>query len=561
MTERRETGPLHKASLSLLLVFLLSGCQDSPATSELSIRILDASSERATPAIVAIVSLQDGSLRLPPDGRRYEGDGSVIADFQRGIEFDPDPNWIGPVRRMQGMGKNRHRSFMYGPKDSLPYWKEKFSYSTSGDFSIRLEPGRYRLSVARGNEYIPIREEFEVPAEPTRLEKTVLLERWTDQAALGWYSGDVHVHHPTTQPEFIQFLLHYALAEDVHLSNVLTIGRPNSVQMPQALFETPECDESGQYCLVSGQEDPRSFFGHVTGLRIAAPARFPEQYDLYDVTLEDIRRQNGLVGIAHFAFNGGGSAGHARQYWRYWYLTRGLVDFVELLQYRWLNTSDFYDYLDMGIPLTAAAGSDLPWGSTLGEARTYVHIDGAFGVAEWFAGLEAGRTFISNGPVLAFRADGELPGSEIRVEPGHRARIELSVTGHAGIGLPRSLRLIGSEGLLGDFLPNPASPEQITATADLELERSQWIVASAECYNGAVAHSSPIYFVVGDEPFVPPRRARAVIDQHLASLEALKTEVESWPDHEHAEEILSQIEETRDFYRAQRARIKPAESR
>jgi len=511
--------------------------------------------------MVAIVSLQDGSLRLPPDGRRYEGDGSVIADFHRGIEFDPDPNWIGPVRRMQGMGKNRHRSFMYGPKDSLPYWKEMFSHSTSGDFSIRLEPGRYRLSVARGNEYIPIREEFEVPDEPAALEKTVSLERWTNQAALGWYSGDVHVHHPTTQPGFLEFLLHYAIAEDVHLSNVLTIGRPHTVQMPQELFQGPICDESGEYCLISGQEDPRSFFGHITGLRIAEPSRFPERYDLYDVTLEGIREQGGLVGIAHFAFNGGGSTGNARQYWRYWYLTRGLVDFVELLQYRWLNTSDFYDYLDMGIPMTAAAGSDLPWGSTLGEARTYVHIDGEFDVQEWFAGLQAGRTFISNGPVLAFSADGRLPGSEIRVEPGHRARIEVAVTGHPEIGLPRSLRLIGSEGLLGDFLPDPDSPGQIETTTDLLLERSQWVVASAECYNGAVAHSSPIYFVVGDEPFVPPDRARGVIDAHLASLAALKTEVESWPDQEHTEEILLQVEEARDFYRGQRQRIRTDENR
>ncbi|MFP6622354.1 MAG: CehA/McbA family metallohydrolase [Myxococcota bacterium] len=556
MVKRPVTQDLARAVHALAIAALVCTCAcSSPETADVTVRVIDASTGRTTPAMVAIFSLDDDSLRLPPDGRRYEGKGSVVSDFHRGIDFDPDPNWIGPVRRMQGMGNNRDRSFMYGPKDSLPYWKEIFSHSTTGKFSIRLEPGRYRLSAARGNEYVPIRQEFEVSAERTPVEQTVALERWTNQAAKGWYSGDVHVHHPTTKPEFREFLLHYAVAEDVHLVNVLTMGRPNEVLMPQDLFGRPQCDETKQYCLISGQEDPRSFFGHMTGSRISEPARFPDDYDLYDVTLNGIRQQGGLVGIAHFAFNGGGGPGHARQYRRYWYLTRGLVDFVELLQYRWLNTSDFYDYLDIGIPMTAAAGSDLPWGSTLGEARTYVHLEGEFDVNAWFAGLEAGRTFISNGPILEFRADGQLAGSEIHVEAGHPARIELSVTGHKGVGLPRHLRLIGSDGLLGEFLPDAAEPARIAVTTTLNIERSQWIVVSTECYNGAVAHSSPIYFVVGDEPFIHPDKAPAIIDRHLDSLDELRNLINGWRDHPHRGAILAQIEEAADFYRGQKQQI------
>ena len=33
----------------------------------------------------------------------------------------------------------------------------------------------------------------------------------------------------------------------------------------------------------------------------------------------------------------------------------------------------------------------------------------------WFAGLDAGRTFVSNGPALDFTVNGQLPGSEIEV--------------------------------------------------------------------------------------------------------------------------------------------------
>ena len=93
----------------------------------MAIWIVDTSTGKTTPGRVAIVSFEDDSLRLPPDGGRYEGGGSVIADFYRGIEFDPDPNWIEPVRKVHGRGDNKHRRFVYGHKDSLPYWKELFS--------------------------------------------------------------------------------------------------------------------------------------------------------------------------------------------------------------------------------------------------------------------------------------------------------------------------------------------------------------------------------------------------------------------------------------------------
>jgi hypothetical protein len=540
--------------LALGLGVLVLSCS-RPSGVEIRIRVIDGPTGEVTPAMVAIVSMDDESLRLPPDGDRYQGGGSQVSEFHWGIAFDPDPNWIGAVRKMSGIGDNEDRSYVYGPWDSLPYWWEDFSYSTSGRFSIRLEPGRYRLNVARGTEYVPVREELEVSADRSMVEKTVVLERWTNPPALGWYSGDIHVHHNTTRPEFREFVLHYARAEDVHLVNVLTMGRPDDVLMPQDVFGRPECDETGRYCLISGQEDPRSFFGHVTGSRIRQPARFADRYDLYDVTLEEIRRQGGLVGIAHYAFNGGGTTTRSSRFRRYWYLTTGLVDFVELLQYRTLNTSEYYDHLDLGFRLTAAAGSDIPWGSTLGDARTYVYTGPSFDVDSWFAGLEAGHTFVTNGPMLEFHVDGRLAGSEIQVEKGHRARVELAVTGHPAIGLPRHLRLVGSDGLISESFPDATDPSRIEAIVDVEVLRSQWLAVSTECYNGAVAHSSPVYLIVGGEPSYHPGKGPAIVDRHLDSLGELQREVAAWRDHPNQEELLVRLARAADYYRALKERI------
>ena len=93
-------------------------------------------------------------------------------------------------------------------------------------------------------------------------------------------------------------------------------------------------------------------------------------------------------------------------------MTTGEIDFIEVLQFGMVNRLDYAEYLNLGFRLTAAAGSDIPWGSTLGEVRTYVHTGDKFDVDDWFRAFKAGHTFVSNGPALEFTVDGELPGTE-----------------------------------------------------------------------------------------------------------------------------------------------------
>ena len=59
-------------------------------------------------------------------------------------------------------------------------------HQTQPTFSIKLEQGRYRISVARGMEYILVTQEFRVLAEYQ--EHTLRMERWFDLPARGWFS-------------------------------------------------------------------------------------------------------------------------------------------------------------------------------------------------------------------------------------------------------------------------------------------------------------------------------------------------------------------------------------
>src|SRR5437764_14004596 len=102
------------------------------------------------------------------------------------------------------------------------------------------------------------------------------------------------------------------------------------------------------------------------------------------------------------------------------YVTTVDIDLLELLQFAKINTLDYYDYLNLGFRITAAAGSDIPWGSTLGEVRTYVYTGKSFSADNWFTGLKAGHTFVSNGPSLLLNVYGKLQGSEIIKSKGKK---------------------------------------------------------------------------------------------------------------------------------------------
>ena len=76
------------------------------------VRLVDAQTGKPTPAMACISDAKSNEVRLPPNGRLCTRPPSV-GQFYSGVRFDPDPNWIGPVRKMQGKGDNDDRSYVY----------------------------------------------------------------------------------------------------------------------------------------------------------------------------------------------------------------------------------------------------------------------------------------------------------------------------------------------------------------------------------------------------------------------------------------------------------------
>ena len=71
----------------------------------------------------------------------------------------------------------------------------------------------------------------------------------------------------------------------------------------------------------------------------------------------------------------------------------------------------YYHILNCGLRIPPSAGSASGvLNNPLGYNRMYVQLDGDLSYPAWWDGLRAGRVFVTNGPLLRVRADGQPPG-------------------------------------------------------------------------------------------------------------------------------------------------------
>ena len=512
---------LRLTGTSGLIGFVLIACSFcntliAQHTSRLSIKIIESDTRNVTPAMVCITNLKTSNVHVPPDGA-IAGQPSYPDIFFTGIKFSWNKNWIGPVRKMSGKGEvNGQRTYVYGLSPTLPYWSERVMYQTSGDFFIDLQPGKWRISIQHGNEYVPVIEEIIVTAKQKKLVKTFFLNRWINLPQRGWYSGDVHAHHPLNKQTFKDYTMQLAKAEDVHLVNILQMGDRKETYFPPEGFGKDFRLIKGNTCIVSGQEEPRSDYGHIIGLNIQALARDTAHYNQYDLVFNKIQlKQEALIGFAHFAYGGEGvKEGLAI------YAPTGAINFVELLQNTQLNTTDYYDFLNLGFRLTAAAGSDFPWGSTIGDGRTMVYTGNPFSADKWFAGMKAGNTFVSNGPALFLEADGNIPGTEVSMRKEATVMIKVNAFSNRHIGVIEKIKLYNNDGLVFEK-DNIRQHDSVQFVLQHKLSKSQWLTAAVYCSNGALAHTSPLYFIVDGKPTYDAVKGPSIIEKLLTVIEKI----------------------------------------
>jgi hypothetical protein len=477
---RRSAAP--RACLGWLIWLAFVACDSSQrelhenaatATGLLEARILDERGE-PVPSVVRIAR-SDSGVPHPPEG---------AVD-------------LGPLLQGQGVGDGIRKRVP--GKLAGPFW-----CAPEGGVRAELPPGNWRLTVLHGFEYVPRQIEFEIREGETS-ELQVGLERWIDAPSLGWWSADDHVHARLTSDLDAEALLTCAKGEDVHVVNILAMGSYARTWFEQRGFGRGFRVRQGNTVLVPGQEDPRTgdlgdgrgaHLGHALALNLGASmVRDPSRYYLYDWMFAAARRQGASVGYAHVA---GGHFQVARD--MSINVPKGNVDFGEILQFDALDTRLYYEFLNLGLRLAASAGSDFPWGGSIGEARVYAYTDPkeGFDVDRWFEAFSAGRTFVSNGLILDFRVDGQLPGAEIDAVEGQRLSVSARVRGHPVFDTPRELEVVRFGRIVETVSSIDPSAMELALSFEVSADHGFWIAARAFGWDGSAAHSGPVWVVRDD---------------------------------------------------------------
>jgi hypothetical protein len=203
---------------------------------------------------------------------------------------------------------------------------------------------------------------------------------------------------------------------------------------------------------------------------------------------DEVHRQGGLSGYAH-AYQ------PARMsFWVRHNMTlnmpRDKVDFAEISEFGDIDTDVYYEFLNLGFKLTATAGSDVPWGNSIGTSRVYAYTGRGFDADEWFAAVKAGRTFVTSGPMLDFTVNGERPGAELKLKPGDKLKVKAEAEGL--MAEPRYLELVEQ----GEVVARaPRGGRKLALETELTVQHSTWLAVRA-----AGAHTTPVYVRVGAEP-------------------------------------------------------------
>jgi hypothetical protein len=426
-----------------------------------------------------------------------------------------------------------------------------------GEYLAELPAGEYELVVSKGPEYeVSVRD---LVIGGGRIENVaVTLHRWTNMPAAGWFSGDDHVHmiRNESDNESISSIMQ---AEDLHVTNVLQMGNPAGTHFHQYALGEDGRYVDDRYALVPGVEDPRTAIrGHTISLNISEVVRSSDIYLQYDQIFDAYRSQGGLSGYAHVSGEFNVHRGLAMD------VPLGAVDFVEILQDGILATELWYEFLNLGFKLIPTAGSDFPYLGVPGAERNYVYLGDRYSVDGWYEQLKAGRTFVTNGPMLAMEVNGQPMGSTIELSPGDELVVSASVESNTDIERLDRLELV-VHGEVVAVADDVSRDNSVALEHSLTADAGMWIAVRAYGRDQAVAHTAPVYVVVNDRGFMKSDAVADIIGRMLERLDEFDTlqvdvdsELETWSVGEPLTEmlgaqrakILQRVDEARRFYAA-----------
>jgi hypothetical protein len=389
-----------------------------------------------------------------------------------------------------------------------------------GEYDVAVPPGRYSIEVVRGIDHEVETQFTEIGAGITHT-LDFHPRRIKDMHAGGWYSGNTHTHYHLEideDPDDRLRIVPPAEALDVSCISYLIRGDSPYITNRYPIGRLPEFSKHGTIMDMGEEARNNSRFetigyGHCLFLNIprliepvstgllskdTGAADFPT----LSMLCEQAKR---IGGITIWCHNGMGMELPVG-------VALGHVDAFNLADGLDADYGRYYRLLGAGFRLPVSSGTDW-W--IYDHNRVYVKCEGGFNYENWIAGIRAGRTFVTNGPLIELKVDGHEPGATIEtIDPTKPLRVEAQAVSR----LPFDrLEIIQDGEVVAESLA--AGQRESRLEREVAVTRGGWVAArvlsSAKTHAGTkvFAHTGPVYLRVPGTPYRHAESCGAFIDE------------------------------------------------
>jgi hypothetical protein len=361
--------------------------------------------------------------------------------------------------------------------------------SPKGQTEISLAPGTYLFSVGAGAGFVASSVTVPATVSPGSTQTlSVAIDRQFDPAKMGWYAADMHHHSDqedgVTPPDDV------ARSQLAAGLDVLFLSDHDTTVNHRALQAIAEA--RGMPFIPSMELSPS--WGHFNAypLRVGAAPRL----EMNTASVQDVFEEARRLGATAIQVNHPYDPGEGY----FASLERGVAnggfdpDF-DLIEINGAQAdkddkvlASAWRYWNQGRRYYLTAGSDTHdvWNGVSGDARVYVHIDGALTAESFVEGLKRGHAFVSHGPLIF---PDHMYGETVTLKPGQSAALGFDLD--AVNGLKQATLISGGKPI--DVVHYAAGATTARFTAPVSGSAPGWFALTVEDTKGMTAYTDPIW--------------------------------------------------------------------